>query len=305
MPNAALAKKLEGAITDRSRRQSALIDSAITHAGVNPPGRTLEGCADATDCFIDVWNTAAEQIEREFGKGYFPVRLEHALATAFKFANMTPNGWGSWGHHLCLLHYLDAREGPEKPDRSAPGEYCTRNVYQWMSDLLFTTFSVPERMILREASAANGRYRRVLRKRTVAKAMTDAAEAIVLNYELADDQHREKRHAHAIWLGAANEWLVSSGRNADLVLPSMILGQMQTNWPTQLCEALAPPDQENQLAREAKDDAEPLRAVFAELSDLSGRNAAAELNRRGIKTPGGGKWHQAQVERVRKRLGRP
>jgi DNA invertase Pin-like site-specific DNA recombinase len=54
--------------------------------------------------------------------------------------------------------------------------------------------------------------------------------------------------------------------------------------------------------REAAQRAESLRAVFEELSGLSARKAAEELNRRGITTAEGGKWHAAQVIRVRGRL---
>jgi hypothetical protein len=42
--------------------------------------------------------------------------------------------------------------------------------------------------------------------------------------------------------------------------------------------------------------------VFAELADLSARKAAEELNRRGVPTPAGGKWHAVTVIRVRERL---
>jgi DNA invertase Pin-like site-specific DNA recombinase len=45
-----------------------------------------------------------------------------------------------------------------------------------------------------------------------------------------------------------------------------------------------------------------LRGVFAELSGLSARATAEELNRRGITTATGGKWHAVQVIRVRERL---
>ena len=79
------------------------------------------------------------------------------------------------------------------------------------------------------------------------------------------------------------------------------LREPQSN--AQAWEDWAPRTSENWLAREAKDKAEPLRAIFDKLRGLSGRMAAYELNRRGIKTPGGGRWHQAQVDRVRKRLG--
>jgi DNA invertase Pin-like site-specific DNA recombinase len=52
----------------------------------------------------------------------------------------------------------------------------------------------------------------------------------------------------------------------------------------------------------AADFAERMRPVFAELSGLSTRKAAEELNRRGIAAHGGGQWHAMQVTRVRERL---
>jgi hypothetical protein len=55
--------------------------------------------------------------------------------------------------------------------------------------------------------------------------------------------------------------------------------------------------------REAVEHAESLRSVFAELSGLSAREAAEELNRRGITTAWGYKWHASQVRLVRRRLG--
>jgi DNA invertase Pin-like site-specific DNA recombinase len=56
---------------------------------------------------------------------------------------------------------------------------------------------------------------------------------------------------------------------------------------------------ERQAARER---AEQLRPIFAEIAELSARKAADELNRRGVATPAGGKWHAATVLRVRERL---
>jgi DNA invertase Pin-like site-specific DNA recombinase len=49
--------------------------------------------------------------------------------------------------------------------------------------------------------------------------------------------------------------------------------------------------------------AERLRPVLAELADLSAQAVAKELNKRGITTAVGGKWHAMQVHRVRERLG--
>lgn len=54
---------------------------------------------------------------------------------------------------------------------------------------------------------------------------------------------------------------------------------------------------------EAKERAEQLRPIFAELAGLSTRKMAAELNARNIATPrAGGRWHAVTVQRVRSRL---
>jgi DNA invertase Pin-like site-specific DNA recombinase len=55
-------------------------------------------------------------------------------------------------------------------------------------------------------------------------------------------------------------------------------------------------------AKEAQGRADQLRPLFTELSGLSARKVAEELNRRGIATPAGGKWHAVTVLRVRERL---
>jgi hypothetical protein len=57
-----------------------------------------------------------------------------------------------------------------------------------------------------------------------------------------------------------------------------------------------------QMQWDADKRAQALGGVFAELSKLSPAAAAKELNRRGMKTPGGSNWHAEQVIRVRKRL---
>ena len=56
---------------------------------------------------------------------------------------------------------------------------------------------------------------------------------------------------------------------------------------------------ERQAARER---AEQMRPLFAELAGMSARKAAEELNRRRVATPAGGKWYAATVLRVRERL---
>jgi DNA invertase Pin-like site-specific DNA recombinase len=52
----------------------------------------------------------------------------------------------------------------------------------------------------------------------------------------------------------------------------------------------------------ARDRAEQLRPIFAELAGLTARQMAVELNKRQVKTPAGGAWHAVTVLRVRKRL---
>jgi hypothetical protein len=58
-------------------------------------------------------------------------------------------------------------------------------------------------------------------------------------------------------------------------------------------------------AQEAAATVERMRPVMRELADLSSPAAATELNRRGIKSATGGKWHAATVIRLRERLKQP
>jgi hypothetical protein len=58
-------------------------------------------------------------------------------------------------------------------------------------------------------------------------------------------------------------------------------------------------------AQEAAATVERMRPVMRELADLSSLAAATELNRRGIKSATGGKWHAATVIRLRERLNQP
>ena len=55
-------------------------------------------------------------------------------------------------------------------------------------------------------------------------------------------------------------------------------------------------------ARGRRERAETLRPVLQELAALSARQAAAEMNRRQVATPLGGKWHSQTVLRARRAL---
>jgi DNA invertase Pin-like site-specific DNA recombinase len=54
--------------------------------------------------------------------------------------------------------------------------------------------------------------------------------------------------------------------------------------------------------RQADELAEKMKPVMSELAELSARQAAAELNRRGIKSHTGGTWYAQTVIRVRDRI---
>ena len=53
---------------------------------------------------------------------------------------------------------------------------------------------------------------------------------------------------------------------------------------------------------EARQRAELLRPILAELADMTARAIACELNEREVPTPGGGPWHATTVIRVQRRL---
>jgi DNA invertase Pin-like site-specific DNA recombinase len=57
-----------------------------------------------------------------------------------------------------------------------------------------------------------------------------------------------------------------------------------------------------QNREDAKARAEALRPLLTELSHLSARAIAMELNARNVETPNGGKWHSETVLRVQRRL---
>ena len=59
-----------------------------------------------------------------------------------------------------------------------------------------------------------------------------------------------------------------------------------------------------QIKQEALARAQALRPILAEMADLPALTVAAELNKRKVPTPAGGKWHAVQVIRVRERPAR-
>jgi DNA invertase Pin-like site-specific DNA recombinase len=61
-------------------------------------------------------------------------------------------------------------------------------------------------------------------------------------------------------------------------------------------------DKSLELQAEARERAEALRPLFAELAGMSANAVAAELNERKVPTPQGGSWHAGTVIRVRRRL---
>jgi DNA invertase Pin-like site-specific DNA recombinase len=54
--------------------------------------------------------------------------------------------------------------------------------------------------------------------------------------------------------------------------------------------------------REAQEFADKMRQVMAELAAHSAHQAAAELNKRGVKSATGGQWYPQTILRLRERL---
>ena len=61
-------------------------------------------------------------------------------------------------------------------------------------------------------------------------------------------------------------------------------------------------DKSRELHAEAKERAEALRPILAELAGCSANAIAAELNARKVPTPKGGPWSAVTVIRVQRRL---
>jgi DNA invertase Pin-like site-specific DNA recombinase len=61
-------------------------------------------------------------------------------------------------------------------------------------------------------------------------------------------------------------------------------------------------DKSLELQAEARERAEALRPLFAELAGMSANAIAVELNARKVPTPKGGTWHAGTVIRVQRRL---
>jgi hypothetical protein len=166
-----------------------------------------------------------------------------------------------------------------------------------MADVLFM-LGLPRGRIDREAHGEDGIWNRKLRKTKFGQNEMElnALANWLFDYKEIEDRTEQNRRYRDLKVGG--EALIRLVR-ADPTMGDIILGRsavhgsLKTNFPAPCRESPEP---------EAKDPNAGLRNVFVELSKLSGRDAAAELNRRGIKTPNGGKWHPEQVRRARKSL---
>ncbi|MFK8251785.1 recombinase family protein [Ancylobacter terrae] len=115
-----------------------------------------------------------------------------------------------------------------------------------------------------------------------------------VEFVAVDNPHANKLTLHILAAVAQHEREQIAERTKAALAASKARG---TRLGKHGADVLAP-----RLRAEAAERAQPLGPVFAELAELSTRQAAAELNRRGIPTPTGGTWLPMQVSRTRKRL---
>lgn len=123
----------------------------------------------------------------------------------------------------------------------------------------------------------------------VAALMDSGAEFIAV-----DNPHANKLTLHILAAVAQHEREQIAERTKAALAAAKARG---TRLGSHGSDVLAP-----RFRAEAAERAQQLAEVFAELADLSTRQAAAELNARGIPAPAGGLWLAPQVARVRKRL---
>ena len=138
----------------------------------------------------------ARGIEKQFGSGWFPVRLAHANAFSFRFvgADGVPiNPLPFYGHLSNRLTYM-----------AAVGADAW--LFQWMNDLLFMALFAPEELILREAGPRNSWWHRVGRKRKANILLNQQkayADALSDEQEIAArEARRETARNRAQWEGA-------------------------------------------------------------------------------------------------------
>jgi hypothetical protein len=320
-----LRQQFAKTLAEQDNRRRQRIDKTIINTALDPSDLrwTTEQWRYGWDCFIDTWNTEADLIEapsrpqvselvcsskqggisridgkfltvipREepkpglgYGKGWFPIRLAHAQN---RFSFDIPREFQNFGTFI------------EAQNKLTYLSTITENpTYDWMGDFLFTALNVSPGLLRWHARDKGGLYNRKLRKTKIGIAQKKLA---AISEWMFDEKHREdraERQAFYLKIKGVHEVLERVVRSdpelGDFTIGKAIAhGEIQTSMrvPT-----------ETERRKEGERDW-GLYELFVQLSRMSGRAAAAELNRRGIKTEIGGKWHPEQVRRYRQKLKR-
>lgn len=187
MSNHHLHTALAGEVADQViNRQPRCIEDAITSTALQLV-TTRDDMAVLLPVAINLWNRTADQIEADFGKGWFPVWLAHANAFSFRFvgADGKPmNPTSIYGHLTNRLTYLAATKADKHP-------------FRWMADVLFMACFTSEEKIAREAGPRNSWWHRKGRKRKANILL--AQHKAYLNSLDEQKQDREESQTRKFW----------------------------------------------------------------------------------------------------------
>jgi hypothetical protein len=154
---------ITAAIKERRKRQKRIVDNAIISAAMAGNGAmpkrirettprlqsvahiTTEAAVDAAEAVLEVWAEGVRLIDKKFGPGLVPLKLERALATAVKFRG----GSEAAAEAASMLRFLITEK------HHAP-------VFDWMLDLMFAA-GLSEDKIKAEAGGRGSAWDKRLR----------------------------------------------------------------------------------------------------------------------------------------------
>lgn len=132
-----------------------------------------EDAAELTGHVIELWNGAAEWLDRAIG---FGLRAERTNAFSLRFKPLWPDAGKDAFAKLCWI--CDVRPFPDDPQMP---------VFDIMFDLMLAG-SLSEKTIEYEATARDGAWWRRIRKQVGAKQLRDAVAAMERDADILEDQ---------------------------------------------------------------------------------------------------------------------
>jgi hypothetical protein len=194
--SSAIAKRLK----EQSKRQKRIIEDAVISAAMAGHGSmpkrvrettprlqsvayiTTEAAVDATEAMIENWAEGVRLIELKYGKGFFPLRLEHAGATSVRFIG----GSRAAARATTVLSVLTTMEKDPDP------------VFALMQDLMFA-MGLPEARIKAEAGGRGSLWDKRLRHTKAGKSALKEKQFRERRAEEFEDPHLKRlRHVDKI-----------------------------------------------------------------------------------------------------------